>query len=207
MSKILVIQSSPRSNERSVSRKLTNTFVEQWLKQHPESKVVTRDVAREPVPHVSEDWIVGAFSPADTLTPGAKAAIGISNELVDELLSADRYVFGAPMYNFNIPSTLKAYLDQIVRVGRTFSVGPDGYQGLVKNKKALFVTSSGGSFPAGSPYAAYNFQEPYLRAVAAFLGITDVQFVVADGLARGDEAAQNSVAKAEVALKELVTSW
>jgi FMN-dependent NADH-azoreductase len=206
MSKILVVHSSPRQ-ERSVSRKLTNDFVQQWLKQHPEAKVVTRDVARQPVPHVSEDWIIGAFSPADTLTPDAKAAIDISNELVDELFSADRYVFAVPMYNFNVPSTFKAYLDQIVRVGRTFSVGANGYQGLLKDKKALFVTSSGGSFPAGSPYAAYNFQEPYLRAVAAFLGITDVQFVVADGLARGDDAAKNSIAKAESALNELVTSW
>ena len=206
MSKILVVQSSPRQ-ERSVSRKLTNDFVQQWLKQHPEAKVVTRDVARQPVPHVSEDWIIGAFSPADTLTPDAKAAIDISNELVDELFSADRYVFAVPMYNFNVPSTFKAYLDQIVRVGRTFSVGANGYQGLLKDKKALFVTSSGGSFPAGSPYAAYNFQEPYLRAVAAFLGITDVQFVVADGLARGDDAAKNSITKAESALNELVTSW
>jgi len=206
MSKILVVHSSPRQ-ERSVSRKLTNDFVQQWLKQHPEAKVVTRDVARQPVPHVSEDWIIGAFSPADTLTPDAKAAIDISNELVDELFSADRYVFAVPMYNFNVPSTFKAYLDQIVRVGRTFSVGANGYQGLLKDKKALFVTSSGGSFPAGSPYAAYNFQEPYLRAVAAFLGITDVQFVVADGLARGDDAAKNSITKAESALNELVTSW
>ena len=206
MSKILVVHSSPRQ-ERSVSRKLTNDFVQQWLKQHPEAKVVTRDVARQPVPHVSEDWIIGAFSPADTLTPDAKAAIDISNELVDELQSADRYVFAVPMYNFNVPSTFKAYIDQIVRVGRTFSVGANGYQGLLKDKKALFITSSGGSFPAGSPYAAYNFQEPYLRAVAAFLGITDVQFVVADNLARGDDAAQTSVAKAESALKELVTSW
>ena len=206
MSKILVVHSSPRQ-ERSVSRKLTNDFVQQWLKQHPEAKVVTRDVALQPVPPVTEAWIIGAFAPPDALTPDAKAAIDISNELVDELLSADRYVFAVPMYNFNIPSTFKAYIDQIVRVGRTFSVGANGYQGLLKDKKALFVTSSGGSFPAGSPYAAYNFQEPYLRAVAAFLGISDVQFVVADNQARGDEAAQDSVAKAESALKELVTSW
>lgn len=206
MSKILVVHSSPRQ-ERSVSRKLTNDFVQQWLKQHPEAKVVTRDVARQPVPPVTEAWIIGAFAPADTLTPDAKAAIDISNELVDELQSADRYVFAVPMYNFNVPSTFKAYIDQIVRVGRTFSVGANGYQGLLKDKKALFITSSGGSFPAGSPYAAYNFQEPYLRAVAAFLGITDVQFVVADNLARGDDAAQTSVTKAESALKELVTSW
>ena len=84
MSKILVVHSSPRQ-ERSVSRKLTNDFVQQWLKQHPEAKVVTRDVARQPVPPVTEAWIIGAFAPADTLTPDAKAAIDISNELVDEL--------------------------------------------------------------------------------------------------------------------------
>jgi FMN-dependent NADH-azoreductase len=111
------------------------------------------------------------------------------------------------MHNFNIPSTFKAYIDQIVRPGKTFAVGPNGFEGLVKNKKALFITSSGGSFQPGTPFAPYNFQEPYLRAIFGFIGLTDVRFVVADSLNQGEEAVRQSRAKAEGALKELAATW
>ncbi len=156
-----------------------------------------------PFPAVTEAWIIGAFAPPEVHTPEAKAALGVSDELVDELLTADRYLFGVPMYNLNIPSTFKSYIDQVVRVGRTFSVGAAGYEGLVKGKKAIFVTSSGGSFQPGSPYAPYNFQEPYLRAIFGFIGITDIQFVVADSQNLGEAPAQSSVAKAEAVLNDL----
>ena len=206
MSKILLVNSSPRS-DRSNTRRLTNQFAQQWQRAHSGSTVIARDLAAEPVPPVTESWIIGAFAPPESHTPAVKAAIGVSDQLVDELLSAERYVFGVPMYNFNVPSTFKSYIDQIVRVGRTFNVGSSGYEGLVKGKKALVVTSSGGSFQAGTPYAAYNFQEPYLRTVFGFLGVTDVQFVVADGQSLGEAAAQSSMAKAEATLKALATSW
>ena len=88
------------------------------------------------MPHVSEAWVVGAFAPAEAQTPESKAAIAVSDQLVAEFLSADRYVFGVPMYNFNIPSTFKAYIDQIVRAGKTFAVGPGGYEGLVTGQKS-----------------------------------------------------------------------
>ncbi len=206
MSKLLIVNTSPRG-ERSLSRRLTSQFAQQWEQANAGSAVISRDLAAEPVPPVTESWIVGAFTPAEAHSPEAKAAIGVSDQLVDELLSAERYVFGVPMYNLNIPSTFKSYIDQIVRVGRTFAVGASGYEGLVKGKKAIFVTSSGGSFQPGTPYAAYNFQEPYLRAIWGFIGITDIQFVAADSQNLGEAAAQGSVAKAEAALKELATSW
>ena len=206
MSKILVITASPRG-ERSVSRTLTTAFGQDWAKNHPEDTVLLRDIGHHPVPHVSEAWIVGTFAPPEAQTPESKAAMAISDQLVEEFLSADRYVFGVPMYNLNIPSTFKAYIDQIVRVGKTFSVGANGYEGLVKGKKALFITSSGGSFQAGSPYAPYNFQEPYLRAIFGFIGVTDAQFVVADNMNAGDEPAKISREKAESTLKELATTW
>lgn len=206
MSKILLVNSSARF-ERSNTRRLTQQFVQQWQRAHSGSVLISRDLAAEPVPPVTEPWIIGAFAPPENHTPAVKAALGVSDQLIDELLSAEHYVFGVPMYNFNVPSTFKSYIDQIVRVGRTFNVGPAGYEGLVKGKKALVVTSSGGSFQAGTPYAAYNFQEPYLRAVFGFLGVTDVQFVVADGQSLGEAAAQSSLAKAEATLKELATSW
>ncbi len=159
------------------------------------------------MPHVTEPWVVGAFAPADAQTPESKAAIAVSDQLVEEFLAADRYIFGVPMYNLNIPSTFKAYIDQIIRAGKTFAVGPNGYEGLVKGKKALFITSSGGAYQQGSPLAAYNFQEPYLRAIFGFIGVTDVQFVAADSMNLGEDSAKASRQKAENTLKELAATW
>lgn len=206
MSKILILTASPRG-ERSVSRALTTKFAQLWAQHHGDDTVLLRDVGHHPVPHVTEPWVVGAFAPPEAQTPESRAAIAVSDQLVDEFLGADRYVFGVPMYNFNIPSTFKAYIDQIVRAGRTFAVGPNGYEGLVKDKKALFITSSGGSYPPGSPMAAYNFQEPYLRAIFGFLGVTDVLFVTADSMNQGEDAAKLARQKAENALTELATTW
>ena len=206
MSTILVITASPRG-ERSVSRALTTLFADLWAQLHPQDTILLRDVGHHPVPHVTEPWVIGAFASPEAQTAESKAAIAVSDQLVEEFLGADRYVFGVPMYNLNIPSTFKAYIDQIVRAGKTFAVGPNGYEGLVKNKKALFITSSGGSFQAGSPFAPYNFQEPYLRAIFGFIGVTDVQFVVADSMNQGEDAAKQSREKAANALKELAATW
>ena len=206
MATILVVTASPRG-ERSVTRALTTIFTELWAEQHPEDMILLRDVGHHPVPHVTEPWIVGAFAQAEEQTTESKAAIAVSDQLVEEFLKADRYVFGVPMYNFNIPSTFKAYIDQLVRPGRTFAMGPNGYEGLVKDKKALFITTSGGSYPTGSAMAAFNFQEPYLRAIFGFMGVTDLQFVAAENMNRGEDAVRQSRHKAENALKELAGSW
>jgi len=206
MSKVLVITASPRG-ERSVSRTLTTTFAQLWAQHHTQETVLLRDIGHHPVPHVTEPWVIGAFAPPDAQTPESKAAIAVSDQLVDEFLGAERYIFGVPMYNLNIPSTFKAYIDQIVRAGKTFAVGPNGYEGLVKGRKALFITSSGGSYVQGSSMASYNFQEPYLRAIFGFIGITDVHFVAADSMNLGDDAAKISREKAENALKDLASTW
>src|SRR5271170_2904780 len=206
MSQVLVITASPRG-ERSVSRALTTNFAQNWAKNHPEDTVLLRDVGHHPVPHITEPWVVGAFAPPEAQTPESKAAIAVSDQLVDEFLGADRFIFGVPMYNFNIPSTFKAYIDQIVRAGKTFAIGPNGYEGLVKGRKALFITTSGGSYLPGTPMAAFNFQEPYLRVIFGFIGLTDLQFVAADSMNLGEEAAKHSREKAESALKELAAAW
>jgi len=206
MSTILVITASPRG-ERSVSRALTTNFARLWAEQNPDDTILLRDIGHHPVPHVTEPWVVGAFAPPEAQNPESKAAIAVSDQLVDEFLTADRYVFGVPMYNFNVPSTFKAYIDQIVRGGRTYARGPQGFEGLVKDKKALFITSSGGAFPPGTPMAAYNFQEPYLRAIFGFIGLTEIQFVVADSMNESENAAAHSREKAESALKELAVTW
>ena len=207
MAHILHIDSSPRG-DRSFSRKLSDEFVTSWKTAHPDDTVTYRDLGHNPVPHVDESWIAAAFSPPQAHTPELNQAIKISDELVDEFLAADRYVFGVPMYNFNVPSTFKAYIDQIVRVGRTFTVSEEGaFQGLVTGKKMLIVTARGGSFTQGSPAAPYDYQEPYLKAVFGFLGITDVSFIHLENLSAGDDVREQSLAQAQEAIAQAVASW
>lgn len=206
MAHILHIDSSPRGN-RSVSRTLAAEFVDTWKASRPADSVTYRDLGHQPVPHVDEAWIAGAFAPPETHTPEQSQAIQISDALVDEFLAAERYVLGVPMYNFNIPSILKAYIDQIVRVGHTFKVGANGYEGLVHGKKMLVVTARGGTYPEGSPGHSYDMQEPYLRLIFGFIGITDITFIHADSLALGDEARNKAVADAQTALKEALAHW
>jgi len=206
MPTLLVVTASPRG-DRSVSRTLTTAFLDLWKQRHPGDRILLRDIGHHPVPHVTEAWVVGAYAPMDQQTPESKAAIAVSDSLVEEFISADRYVFAVPMYNFSIPSTFKAYIDQIVRAGRTFGLGPKGYEGLVTGKKALFLTASGGAFTPGSATAALNFQEPYLRAVFGFIGLTDVRFVTADNLNQGEDAARQSKERAEMALRDLAATW
>lgn len=206
MNHLLHLDASPRG-ERSVSRTLTKEFIIGWQAAHPGDIVTYRDIGHYPVPMVTESWIAAAFSSPEQHTPEQTDAIRISNDLIDEFLTADCYVFGVPMHNFSIPATFKGYVDQIVRVGRTFSRDADGYKGLVNNKKMLIITARGGSYPEGTPFHAYDFQEPYLRLIFGFMGITDIKVVHADNLMEGDELRAESIAKARIALKETIASW
>lgn len=206
MATVLVITCSPRG-ERSASRALTTRFAQEWARHHPQDTIRLRDLGHHPVPHVNEMWIVGASASADSQSAASREAVSISDTLIEELLASDRYVIGVPMYNFNIPSTFKAWIDQIVRAGRTFAGGPTGYEGLVKGKKALFITTSGGIYAPGTPMAEMNFQEPYLRAIFGFIGVTDVKFVVASGMNQGPDEAAKSRARAERTLDDLAISW
>ncbi|MBW4424728.1 MAG: FMN-dependent NADH-azoreductase [Nostoc desertorum CM1-VF14] len=205
MANILHIDSSPRG-ERSHSRELSKEFVSAWKAAHPEDAIVYRDLGHYPVPHVDEAWIAAAFSPPETHTPELTEAIRISDELVDEFLAADRYVFGVPMYNFNIPSTFKAYIDQIVRINRTVALDAQGFKGLVEGKKAVIITARGGDFSPTSPASAYDFQEPYLRTIFGFIGITDIQFINANSLNEGDARTQ-SLSEARVTIQDLISQW
>lgn len=201
MTHILHLDASPRG-DRSVSRTLSKEFIINWKAAHPSDTVTYRDLGHHSVPLVDESWIAAAYSAPDQHTLEQAAAIRPSNELVDEFLVADRYVFAIPMYNFSIPANFKAYLDQIVRVGRTFSVEADGsYKGLVQGKKMLIVTARGGSYPKDTPYHAYDTQEPYLRLIFGFIGITDIEVIHADNLMGGDEARANAITNAQSALK------
>ncbi|MBN3943337.1 FMN-dependent NADH-azoreductase [Nostoc sp. NMS9] len=205
MVNILHIDSSPRG-ERSHSRELSKEFVSGWKTAHPEDAIAYRDLGHYPVPHVNEAWIAAAFSPLETHTPELTEALRISDELIDEFLAADRYVFGVPMYNFNVPSTFKAYIDQIVRINRTVALDAEGFKGLVEGKKAVIITARGGDFSPTSPFLAYDFQEPYLRAIFGFIGITDIQFINANSLNEGDARTQ-SLSEARAAIQDATAQW
>ncbi|MBI4785263.1 MAG: FMN-dependent NADH-azoreductase [Oscillatoriophycideae cyanobacterium NC_groundwater_1537_Pr4_S-0.65um_50_18] len=205
MTHILHLDASPRG-DRSVSRTLAKEFVSDWQAAHPEDTVTYRDIGHNPVPFVSEAWIAGAFTPPDQHSPESVEAMRISDQLVDEFLAADRYVFSVPMYNFSFPANFKAYIDQIVRAGRTFSVEPDGsYKGLVQGKKMVIITARGGSYPKDTPYHAYDMQEPYLRLIFGFMGITDIEVIHADNLMGGDEAKATAIANAKAALRSVAS--
>ncbi|MEH2061924.1 MAG: FMN-dependent NADH-azoreductase [Nostoc sp.] len=206
MVNILHIDSSPRG-ERSHSRELSKEFVSGWKAAHPEDAIAYRDLGHHPVPHVNEAWIAAAFSPPEAHTPELTEALRISDELVDEFLAADRYVFGVPMYNFNIPSTFKAYIDQIVRANRTFAIDAQGFRGLVDGKKAVIITARGGDFSPTSPAAPYDFQEPYLRTIFGFIGLTDIQFINANSLNGGDAARTQSISEAQAAIQDAIAQW
>jgi FMN-dependent NADH-azoreductase len=199
---LLHLDASPRG-ARSHSRKLGREFLAAWRATHPAAHVVVRDIGREPPPFVTEAWIEGAFSPAEQQTAAAREAMAISNRYVDELLAADQLVITTPIYNLSLPAALKAWIDQIVRAGRTFAKSAGGFQGLAHGKRALVIVASGSDFRPASPGGAYNFLEPYLRAVLGFIGITDVQFVYAHSLAAGESASTQAVTEAQAALDQL----
>jgi FMN-dependent NADH-azoreductase len=184
--KLLRIDSSARRN--SVSRQLTERFVEAWKKENPSGEVIHRDLATTSLPLITDEWTLAAHSDPATLTPAQRETLSVSDALIEELLAADTVVIGAPMYNFTLSAPLKAWLDQAVRAGRTVLWGPNGPQGALKGKKVVVLTSRGGSYRPGSPTAHYDYQEPYLRHILAFIGLTDVTFIHAENQKPGELA-------------------
>ncbi len=206
MASILHIDSSPRG-DRSKSRKLAKKFIDMWQDLHPDDLITYRDLRQTSVPHVTEDWIAASFTAPEALTPEIAELLKFSDELVAEFLMADRCVFSVPMYNFSIPSNFKAYIDQVVRVGRTFTEEDGQVKGLANGKKVLFITSRGVEFGAGSPYEGWDSQEPALRYAFQYMGVTDIQFIHANGLDMGDEARKRGLDEAQSKIQELVNGW
>jgi FMN-dependent NADH-azoreductase len=194
MNHILLIQSSSNLAS-SVSRDLAGTYVKDYVAAHPGATVTERDLVSASVPHLGVDLLGGFFGKPEELTEAQKGALALSNSLVDEVFAASLIVIGVPMYNFSIPSALKAWIDHVIRAGRTFQYTAEGPKGLVTGKKAVLFLASGGVYSDG-PYKPYDFQETYLRAILGFIGITDVTVVRAEGLAMGPDAATKAVADA-----------
>jgi FMN-dependent NADH-azoreductase len=183
MTTLLQIDSSPMG-ESSVSRKLTEKFVNSWRKSHPGGKVIVRDLSTLNLPVVNGSWIGAVYTPAEARTPEQTKALTFSDSLIADLQEADEYVFGVPMHNFGVPSSLKLWIDQISRVGKTFTYSAAGPQGLLTGKKATMLLASGGVYETGSPMASFDFVAPYLRAVFSFLGVSDITIIAAGGTAQ-----------------------
>jgi FMN-dependent NADH-azoreductase len=205
MKSLLVINSSGRTT-RSITRHLTGRFSRAWQARHPDGIVVTRDVTATPPPFVTEAWIAAAY--ADPVPAEPPAVLAESNTFIDEIIGADLLVIGAPIYNFGIPAQLKAWVDQIVRVGRTFAIdpaSPNPYRPLLQNKPVIIVTSAGdGAMHPGGEMFHLNHLEPHLTTVLGFIGLTDIHFVRAGYDEFQDDRAQRSLAAAEAEIDRLM---
>ncbi|PPT06424.1 FMN-dependent NADH-azoreductase [Geitlerinema sp. FC II] len=209
---MLHLDASPRG-ERSRSRKMTRVFVERWIQTHPETSVTYRDIGRNPAPPVTEAWIVAAFTPPEQRTPDLEEALRVSEELVDEFLAADIYVFGVPMYNWTVPSGFKAYIDNIVRIDRTWAYIPEEnpefpYEPLVRGKKMFVVTARGdGGFAPGERNEKRDFLNPYLTEIFSMLGVTDIEFINIENDEYGGQKLEDSIAAARDRIDRLVATF
>lgn len=194
MPNLLVLQNSANL-ETSVSRRLVDAFVETYVQRHPDAQIVHRDFARNPLPHLSPSLAAGLLPGQGAATPD----IRLADILTEELEAADVIVIGAPFYNFAIPSTLKAWLDHVVRVGRTFAYVDGAPRGLLPpGKKVIAFVASGGAYAEG-PASAMDFATPYLRFIFGFMGVTDIEIVRAEWQAvpeRGASSAQAAIDRA-----------
>ena len=177
MSKLLLVQTSPRG-EHSVSRHVTQRFVQEWRARHPAGDIVDRDLSDTPLTFVDAAWLQAYFTPPSQHSKDMIDTLRLSDKLVAELLAADHIVIATPVYNYNVPASLKSWIDHIVRKGVT--LGHDG-KGLVTGKKATVLLASGGSYQEGSPIRDRDIATQYLRLVLSVIGITDVTFVAGGG--------------------------
>jgi FMN-dependent NADH-azoreductase len=196
MKNLLIINASPRG-ERSITRNLTKLFGTKWIEANPDYTIQHREVGQEPIPHVSELWISAAFKPAELRTEDEINVLKTSDKYIAELKAADVIVLGTPMYNWSIPSVLKAYLDQVIRANETVTMRPDDpknpYRGLLKNKKVYLLFSRGNAgYEKGEYYAHMNFQTDYLKTVFNIMGLYDIQEVALNGSAFDPEVYEQS---------------
>lgn len=198
---ILQINSSARATQSHSSR-LAAEIVERLRTQHGEVQLVLRDLGHAPHPELGEEALQALFTPAADRTPAQAARVALDDAAIAEVQAADVLVLGVPMYNFGVPAQLKNWIDAIARAGVTFRYTANGPEGLLKGKKVFVALTRGGLYrntPADT-------QVPYLRTVLGFLGLTDVEFVYAEGLAMGAESEQAALASARQQISELATA-
>ena len=204
MATLLQIDSSPLG-EASVSRQLTASIVKAWTAADSSLKVDYLDVAAAPPDHLTAELMkVVKFRDIEILTPRQAEELALTDRLVDQLLAADILVIGAPMYNFSIPTQLKAWIDRICQAGKTFRYTEKGPVGLATGKKVIVASTRGGIYSTNEALKALDHQEAYLTTVLGFIGITDVSFVRAEGVAMGLERKAEALAEADAQIAALV---
>ena len=197
--KLIAINSS-QNMETSVSGELVEFFADSFAGEFGNAQVKTRNLVDASPPHLNQDMVAAYFTADDQRSEAQQQSLAFSDELVDELIDADVIVTGAPMHNFCISSSLKAYIDHVVRAGRTFNYTDSGPKGHLTGKKVFVVTARGGDYSKGSFMAAMDHQAPYLRTVLGFIGLDDVTFIHAQGLAKGDESRNRAIEDAKAAI-------
>jgi len=203
--KLLHIDSSPLGGA-SVSRELTRRAVAQWRAAHPGTQVDYLDLAENAPSHLNSDSIGFRLGvAADGLSDVQRRENEISERLVSQFLAADVIVVGAPLYNFSIPTQLKAWIDRVAQAGRTFKYTEKGPVGLAAGKTVIVASSRGGKYFGNPAMEAMEHQETYLKTVFGFFGITDIRFVRAEGLAMGDAAKKSALEAADIAIRAVVT--
>lgn len=206
--KLLEIQSSVRQ-AGSVSRALSQEFIQMWQTGQADSQHRQRDVGIEPPAYPTELWTTANYMQPDERSPEMLDTLAESEMLIEELFWADRLLLGVPMYNFGVPSPLKTYLDNVVRINRTFTVDHDAntFTGLTDGKKALIITPSAGNFVVGTPLGSMNFCDTYLRTVLGFIGINDVTVIAVPDQFGISESRDQAVITAREQLIDLAKSW
>src|SRR5690606_1259637 len=191
---------SPRG-ETSHSTRIATELARTLLEGRPGAKLVRRDLARDPLPHIDSDFATGIYMPAADRTPDQARKVAVSDAAIEELLAADAVVIATGVINFNIPSTLKSWLDHVSRSGLTFRYTAEGPQGLVRGKKVFLVVASGGILSQG-PAQAFDHAVAYLKSILGFLGMTDVELIRIEGVALGADAERAALARAQEAICE-----
>ncbi|MDO5609097.1 MAG: NAD(P)H-dependent oxidoreductase [Capnocytophaga sp.] len=209
MKKVLMLNASVR-NEKSQSRKLSQLFENQWKEKFPDDVFTHREVGTAIIPHIGEPWIAAAFIKPENRTEENQKALVLSNKLVDELKENDIYVLATPMYNWSIPSGLKAYIDQIMRINETWkfrSGTPDGdYVGLLTHKKMFLLSSRGDTgYGKHEKNAHMNFQTTYLSFIFRMMGVTDITVISLDNEEFGGDLFANSQKQAFKQVVEVIT--
>lgn len=204
---LLEVQSSVRL-EKSVSRALSYDFIKAWRELHPQAQHRLQDVGSHPPAHPTEQWAMANYTPLAERSPAMTATLESSEQLIEELLWADRLLLGVPMYNFSVPSTFKVYLDNVVRVNRTFTFDSSKhtFTGLATEKKALVITASAGNFAPGTALGRLNFCETYVRSILGLIGIEDVTVVAVPNQFMPDERQQH-IESAREKLTVLAANW
>ena len=184
------------------STQLADQFVAVWQESNPDAQLLMSDLAKDPLPHLTAEGFLSFLAPADSRTAEQQAYVAVSEMLIEEIRQAQIIVIGLPMYNFGIPSTLKAYFDQIARSGITFRYTENGPQGLLTDKKVYIFAARGGNY-LGTPL---DTQTSYVRDFLGFLGMNDVEFVYAEGMNKGDGVKEAALAEAKAKIKAITQS-